>query len=122
MEYLIRNVPYSIFHIVLNHVLGPSKAYQLTKTKSPTTTCLAHDSRGRQGDRAQPVIPGAGRGSRAQPMIPGAAGSQAQPMIPGASRGSRAQLTALPGPPATAKRHGPGGLKQHKCIVSHSGG
>lgn len=97
MEYLIRNVPYSIFHIVLNHVLGPSKAYQLTKTKSPTTTCLAHDSRGRQGDRAQPVIPGAGRGSRAQ-------------------------LTALPGPPATAKRHGTGGLKQHKCIVSHSGG
>lgn len=61
MEYLIRNVPYSIFHIVLNHVLGPSKAYQLTKTKSPTTTCLAHDSRGRQGDRAQPMIPGAGR-------------------------------------------------------------
>lgn len=66
MEYLIRNVPYSIFHIVLNHVLGPSKAYQLTKTKSPTTTCLAHDSRGQQGDRAQPVIPGASRGSRAQ--------------------------------------------------------
>lgn len=50
MEYLIRNVPYSIFHIVLNHVLGPSKAYQLTKTKSPTTTCLARDSRGQQGE------------------------------------------------------------------------
>lgn len=54
MEYLIRNVPYSIFHIVLNHVLGPSKAYQLTKTKSPTTTCLAHDSRGRQGAGLSP--------------------------------------------------------------------